>query len=234
MKDLYAPLVKALRRREAECRAVIDQHLSDHADRWLLLEAVELVACLRRILPTLTRDELHRAFGAPGDFGYDTPVGDALHRIYHAAPEAEGQARRVAIAITPEELDHWHALAATMLEQMTTSGVGFILMRLLDALDALTGDGERLPTAERAPSGAGVHAAVEVVDACSRAIGLVSRYSDELKMTFATTLIRQLAFDLAGRAELTPRELMIQMAHRALGVYRVGPGEVVPPSNTNG
>lgn len=26
--------------------------------------------------------EIHEAFGAPGDFGYDTPLGDALASLY--------------------------------------------------------------------------------------------------------------------------------------------------------
>lgn len=142
--------------------------------------------------------------------------------------------------LTQAELGEWRKLAAALSllmegHEAPWANVGSILERLLDAVDALTAETPRQPAdetrrepaGEEAPSGTGVQAAIEVVEACSRAIGLVARYSDELKMTFAATLIRQLAFDLAARAELTPRELMIQMAHRALGVYRVGPGEVV-------
>lgn len=45
-------------------------------------EAVELVRCLRRLVDGRTVQELHKAFGAPGDFGYETPIGDALARVY--------------------------------------------------------------------------------------------------------------------------------------------------------
>lgn len=47
-----------------------------------LREAIELTCCLRRLLPGRTVTEVHDAFGAPGDFGYETPVGDALARLY--------------------------------------------------------------------------------------------------------------------------------------------------------
>lgn len=51
-----------------------------------LREAVELVRCLRRLVGGLTVTEIHRAFGAPGDFGYETPIGDALSRLYRGGP----------------------------------------------------------------------------------------------------------------------------------------------------
>jgi hypothetical protein len=47
-----------------------------------LRTAVELVRCLRRLVPGLTVQEIHAAFGAPGDFGYETPLGETLARIY--------------------------------------------------------------------------------------------------------------------------------------------------------
>jgi len=47
-----------------------------------LRTAVELVRCLRRLVPGLTAQEIHAAFGAPGDFGYETPLGETLARIY--------------------------------------------------------------------------------------------------------------------------------------------------------
>lgn len=50
-----------------------------------LREAIELVACLRRLLAGRTVEEVHRAFGAPGDFGYETPIGAALARVYGVA-----------------------------------------------------------------------------------------------------------------------------------------------------
>jgi hypothetical protein len=47
-----------------------------------LRTAVALVGCLRRLAEPRTPDEIHRAFGAPGDFGYETPIGEALARVY--------------------------------------------------------------------------------------------------------------------------------------------------------
>lgn len=49
-----------------------------------LRDAIEFSRCLRRLVPELTADQIHRAFGAPGDFGYETPLGAALHDIYRA------------------------------------------------------------------------------------------------------------------------------------------------------
>jgi hypothetical protein len=51
----------------------------------LLREAVELARCLRRLTQGRTTAELHNAFGAPGDFGYGTPIGSALDRVYREA-----------------------------------------------------------------------------------------------------------------------------------------------------
>ena len=48
----------------------------------LLREAVELARCLRRLTQGRTTEDLHNAFGSPGDFGYDTPIGSALDRVY--------------------------------------------------------------------------------------------------------------------------------------------------------
>ncbi len=52
-----------------------------------LREAVELTRCLRRLVQSSDINAVYRAFGAPGDFGYETPIGDALHRLYHKASE---------------------------------------------------------------------------------------------------------------------------------------------------
>jgi hypothetical protein len=84
-------LVDALTKRGREYREAIDRLRELAIDRTenevfdltiLLREAVELVACLRRLVPVADVAELHRAFGAPGDFGYETPIGEALARIY--------------------------------------------------------------------------------------------------------------------------------------------------------
>lgn len=47
-----------------------------------LRDAVEMSRCLRRLVPGRTVEELHGAFGAPGDFGYETPIGHALAVLY--------------------------------------------------------------------------------------------------------------------------------------------------------
>jgi hypothetical protein len=51
-----------------------------------LREALELVGCLRRLIAGRTVAEIHKAFGAPGDFGYETPIGDALYQLYQGKP----------------------------------------------------------------------------------------------------------------------------------------------------
>lgn len=43
---------------------------------------VRLLDCLCRLAEVSTREQLHKAFGAPGDWGYHTPLGDALYRLY--------------------------------------------------------------------------------------------------------------------------------------------------------
>lgn len=43
---------------------------------------VRLVGVLRRLCGDYTTDGIYKAFGAPGDFGYETLIGDALYRVY--------------------------------------------------------------------------------------------------------------------------------------------------------
>lgn len=84
-------LAKALSSRQADFRNAIDRlrELSPSANEnevyeltSQLREAIELVGCARRLLAGRTVNEVHAAFGAPGDFGYDTPIGDALAALY--------------------------------------------------------------------------------------------------------------------------------------------------------
>jgi hypothetical protein len=49
-----------------------------------LREAVELVRCLGRLVEGRTVQELHKAFGAPGDFGYESAIGSVLDATYRA------------------------------------------------------------------------------------------------------------------------------------------------------
>lgn len=85
--------VAALEQRACEYSAALERlgELADEVEAYELTcqlrEAVELVRCLRRLVSGLNVQEIHRAFGAPGDFGYQTPIGAALARLY--APRGE-------------------------------------------------------------------------------------------------------------------------------------------------
>ena len=49
----------------------------------MLPDPISLLAALDAAI----RD-LHAAFGAPGDYGYGTPEGDALYKVYRLQVEA--------------------------------------------------------------------------------------------------------------------------------------------------
>lgn len=88
MSDILA---NAIRGREQLYREALDrareraeelgEEFSDQCPR----EAIELVGCLRRLVSQCTVTQIHQAFGAPGDFGYDSPIGDALSHTYRSA-----------------------------------------------------------------------------------------------------------------------------------------------------
>lgn len=50
----------------------------DAPDRVEAIDAAELLRCFARLLEGKTLDE---AMGAPGDWGYGTPIGDATHAL---------------------------------------------------------------------------------------------------------------------------------------------------------
>ena len=54
------------------------------AARVTLKEAIDLVHVLRRLVRGRSVPEIHAAFGAPGDFGYETETGAALAALYSA------------------------------------------------------------------------------------------------------------------------------------------------------
>lgn len=87
MSDILA---NAIQGRERTYREALDlvrarvEDLDDEFDDQLPREAIELVGCLRRLVQSCTVEQVHRAFGSPGDFGYDTPIGDALSRTYRS------------------------------------------------------------------------------------------------------------------------------------------------------
>lgn len=82
-----ADLAQALR---AEATKIIDARselLDSDAERDArvvndLSNAGELVRVLARLVEGKS---VHQAFGAPGDFGYQTPIGAALYRYYSEA-----------------------------------------------------------------------------------------------------------------------------------------------------
>ena len=88
MSDILA---NAIQGRERTYREALDlirsraEDLDEEFDDRLPREAIELVSCLRRLVQSCTVDQVHRAFGSPGDFGYDTPIGDALAEVYRGA-----------------------------------------------------------------------------------------------------------------------------------------------------
>lgn len=93
-----AKLVDALYRRQRDYSDAIDRLRELATDKTenevyeataTLREAIALVGCLRRLTQGRTANEIHRAYGAPGDFGYETPIGDALAALYRAATDDE-------------------------------------------------------------------------------------------------------------------------------------------------
>jgi hypothetical protein len=91
MDDLRE-LEYALEERERAYRSALDQldeteghDLTEnevHDFTALLREAVEVVGCARRLTRGRTLVDIRAAFGSPGDFGYETPLGEALARTY--------------------------------------------------------------------------------------------------------------------------------------------------------
>lgn len=93
--ERFAALESALVSREKDYREAIDRleklatpETEDEicALKWTFREAVEVVRCTRRLTQGRTLSEIHAAFGAPGDFGYDSLIGDALARTYRVLP----------------------------------------------------------------------------------------------------------------------------------------------------
>ncbi len=71
----YSKLAEVLR---AKAEKIQDQ--LDHPDR---LDTAEIFRVLARICEG---KEIPKAFGAPGDWGYGTPIGDALKEAYCGRP----------------------------------------------------------------------------------------------------------------------------------------------------
>lgn len=56
-----------------------DVHIGESVDPQLYSDAKDLLRALARIV---NGESLHSAFGAPGDWGYQTPIGRALAEVY--------------------------------------------------------------------------------------------------------------------------------------------------------
>lgn len=81
----HANLARAIRLRAEKIDSEADHDSVDYDTR---RDDAELLRCLARILSGLSVKD---AFGAPGDWGYGTPIGDALCEDYAAAGAAGGQ-----------------------------------------------------------------------------------------------------------------------------------------------
>lgn len=89
MSKEKSSLWRALNKRETDyrealgrVREALESDAPSYEAATELREAVALVGCLRRLVDCATVEQLHTAFGAPGDFGYETAIGEALARIY--------------------------------------------------------------------------------------------------------------------------------------------------------
>lgn len=82
-------LEKVLRSREndyQEALGALREFAEEYNDQLeacaVLREAVFVVHCLRGLIAQRSCKEIHDAFGAPGDFGYHTAIGQALSDFY--------------------------------------------------------------------------------------------------------------------------------------------------------
>ncbi len=84
-------LIKALTTRERAYADAIDKLRTLATDQTenevydltsTLRDSIEVARCARRMLTGRTVREVHQAFGAPGDWGYETPIGAALSDLY--------------------------------------------------------------------------------------------------------------------------------------------------------
>lgn len=57
----------------------------------ILRDVAELCRVLARLVPGCTVQHLHHGFGAPGNWGYGTPIGEALRDLYRS-PKAAAKA----------------------------------------------------------------------------------------------------------------------------------------------
>jgi hypothetical protein len=90
--------VGVLAKRERAQLAAIDallDRLDDEPElsaalRLLRRESCELARVARRLTGMVSVDLIYRAFGAPGDWGYESPIGAALYKLY-SEPDEESE-----------------------------------------------------------------------------------------------------------------------------------------------
>lgn len=74
----------AERSEEAESDASTSEKIG--MNRRTLRDSIYLLDVLRKLVRERSVDELHKAFGAPGDWGYGNELGDALSKLYRGEP----------------------------------------------------------------------------------------------------------------------------------------------------
>lgn len=74
-------LERVLRRHAEAVHNLVADETSDQDTR-TLRDGAELIRVLARMVAGKTIQEVHRAFGAPGDWGYETPIGNTLSNLY--------------------------------------------------------------------------------------------------------------------------------------------------------
>jgi hypothetical protein len=79
-KNMSEALERALREVAETTREIAYEDANEPYTRDLR-EASELIRVLGRLM---AGKSVHEAFGAPGDWGYGTPIGDALLEVYKA------------------------------------------------------------------------------------------------------------------------------------------------------
>lgn len=86
----YANLARAIlaRANTLDTEVTVGDDGADHVTK---IDDAQLLRCLARML---SGQAVKTAFGAPGDWGYESPIGAALHQDYVAARVAGGQENR--------------------------------------------------------------------------------------------------------------------------------------------
>ena len=74
-QDLSASLQKF----RMELRDIVNEDIHEYADVQRIKDAADLIGVLAHIV---AGKDMRQAFGAPGDWGYDTPIGRGVASLY--------------------------------------------------------------------------------------------------------------------------------------------------------